>query len=265
MPPAQTFHIEPIGTIHSPFRERADAPRQPRAGVEVEGTVELFSGRGHEDALCDLACWDHVWLIFWFDRNDHGYTPKVTPPRSDRKRGVFATRAPYRPNPIGISAVRLLSVSGLTLHVSGLDILDGTPLLDLKPYVPYTDSIPGANHGWLERESAARAAPSDPGARFTVRFGPEAEAQLAWLRETHGIELAARIEAQLSLGPTPHAYRRIRRDGDKLRLAMKDWRAWFRVDGASVLVERIGSGYKPSELARAPAVHAAFTSRFPVP
>lgn len=264
----RTLSLTSIGVVHSPFKERAEAPRQPRAAEQVEGTVELFSGRGYEDALSDLASWDYVWLVVWFDRNQ-GFTPKVLPPRSASKRGVFATRAPYRPNPIGISAVRLLRVEERTLFVRGLDLLDGTPLLDLKPYVPYTDAIPEANHGWLEQtelperaRSDATDRPRDPLARYTVEFAPLAASQLAYLRDTHALELAPRIEAQLALGPLPHAYRRIRRDGDLLRLALKDWRAWFRVEGERVTVERIGSGYRPRELATAPDEHRAFVQHF---
>lgn len=266
----RALSIVPIGVVHSPFGERVEAPRQPRAAEGVEGTVELFAGRGYEDALCDLAAWDHIWLVVWFDRN-RGFRPKVAPPRSAEKRGVFATRAPYRPNPIGLSAVRLREVRGLTLHVSGLDLLDGTPLLDVKPYVPYTDAIPSANHGWLESTSAALSErgerPPDPLPQHEVSFAPLAEAQLAYLRDHHAIELAPRIAAQLALGAAPHAYRRIRRDGDRLRLAIKDWRAWFRVEGRQVVVERIATGYRPRELfgehGDAPEPHRAFASHWP--
>lgn len=262
-----TLSLTPIGTVRSPFLERADAPRQPRAALGVVGTVELFAGHGYEDALSDLATWSHIWLVVWFDRN-RAFSPKVMPPRSDRKRGVFATRAPYRPNPIGISAVRLLRVEGLTLSIAELDLLDGTPVLDIKPYVPYTDAIAGANHGWLEpsvveggSQPEAQAQAQDP-VRYEVRFSTRAEEQLAFLRDAHAIELSSRIVAQLSLGPAPHAYRRIRRDGDALRLAIKDWRAWFRVEGSVVQVERVGSGYKPRERANAPPAHRDFVARY---
>lgn len=266
----RTLSIEPIGVVHSPFGERVEAPRQPAAAAGVEGRVELFGGRGYEDALCDVACWDHLWLVVWFDRN-RSFRPKVSPPRSEKKRGVFATRAPHRPNPIGLSAVRLLRVEGLVLHVSGLDLLDQTPLLDLKPYVPYTDSIPGANHGWLDEvpagEGHSPARPSDPLARLEVTFAPLARAQLQYLQGEHGIELESRIAAQLALGAAPHAYRRIKRDGELFRLALKDWRAWFRVDGQVVTVEHIGSGYRPRELyasdGAAPLAHRAFVASWP--
>jgi tRNA (adenine37-N6)-methyltransferase len=270
--PHLALSLQPIGVVRSPFAERVDAPRQPSLAEGVEGTVELYAGRGFEDALCDLASWDHLWLVVWFDRND-GFRPKVMPPRSSQKRGVFATRAPYRPNPIGLSAVRLLSVEGLTLRVRGLDLLDGTPLLDLKPYVPYTDAIPSANHGWLDHgehplPGVQGERPRDPGAALEVQFSPAARAQLDYLREEHAIELEPRIAAQLSLGATPHAYRRIRQDGGSLRLSIKDWRAWFQLAGQRVTVERIGSGYRPRELftsdGSAPPAHRAFVAKWPL-
>lgn len=263
-----SLHVTPIGVVHSPFGERADAPRQPVVAADVEGTVELFAGQGYEDAVCDLSAWDHIWLVVWFDRN-RGFRPKVMPPRGDEKRGLFATRSPYRPNPIGLSAVRLLAVTGLVLSVRGLDLLDGTPVLDVKPYVPYTDAIPNANHGWLdqcETTTTANARPQDPFKRFEVTFAPIAAEQLQYLREEHAIDLHERIVSALILGPAPHAYRRIRSEGGKLRLAIKDWRVWFRVQGDLVTVDALTSGYRPRELfspdGDAPAAHRLFTARW---
>jgi tRNA (adenine37-N6)-methyltransferase len=265
-PPLSSLCIEPIGVVHSPFGERVDAPRQPVVAAEVEGTVELFAGKGYEDALCDLAAWDHIWLVVWFDRN-RGFRAKVTPPRGDKKRGLFATRSPYRPNPIGLSAVQLLSVQGLTLRVRGLDLLDGTPVLDIKPYVPYTDSIPTANHGWLDGLKSEGARPTDPFARFEVQFSAQALAQLAFLKDEHSIDLQDRIEAQLILGPAPHAYRRIRMQDGRLQLAIKEWRVWFAVVDRCVTVQSLVSGFRPKELfgtdGTAPAVHRQFAAKWP--
>src|SRR5882757_9696227 len=173
-PPApQHLALRPIGVVHSPFKERVDAPRQPSAARGVEGTIELFSGRNFEQALEDIQGFNFIWVVFWFHLNTT-WKPKVSPPRSGLRRGVFATRSPYRPNPIGLSVVELLKVDGLTLSVQSLDILDGTPVLDLKPYIPYSDSLPEASNGWLD-------APSDPQPEYAVEFSPLATEQLAFL------------------------------------------------------------------------------------
>src|SRR5439155_25469237 len=126
-----------------PFRDRVSAPRQPRAAEGASGSIELFAGHGYEDALADLDRWQYIWVIFWFHGNE-GWKAKVQPPRSTKKRGLFATRTPHRPNPIGLSVLRLERVEGRVVHVRDVDVLDGTPVLDLKPYVPWTDAIPDA-------------------------------------------------------------------------------------------------------------------------
>ena len=267
-PGPDEFVFRAIGVVRSPLREKADAPRQPRAAEGVEGTLELFAGHGYEDAARDLAGWDGVWALFVFDRAA-GWRPKVRPPRSATKRGVFATRAPHRPNPLGLSLLRLRQVEGLVLHVAGLDLLDGTPLLDVKPYVPWADSWPDARTGWLAPEAGSdeRGRPRDPGPRWAVRFTPRAATQLAFLAAA-GVDLRARAEAQLSLGPQPHAYRRIKPDPTRPEtfvLAIKAWRLVFRAPAANVLeVIEVRSGEKPARIRRDAtlALHAAFIERF---
>jgi tRNA-Thr(GGU) m(6)t(6)A37 methyltransferase TsaA len=226
--------------VHSPFRERREAPRQTAAAREVAGTIELYPGRGFEHALADVDAWPYLWVLFWFHGN-HGWRPKVLPPRSARRRGVFATRSPHRPNPLGLSVVKLERVAGLVLHVRGLDMLDGTPVLDLKPYVPYADALSDADGGWLEQGL-------DPQPGFAVEAAPEAARALEYLRSEWGIELWEPIEQVLALGPQQHPYRRIKRDGDALLLAVKDFRARFRVEGQRIVVLSIASGYRPKEL-----------------
>jgi tRNA-Thr(GGU) m(6)t(6)A37 methyltransferase TsaA len=265
---AESLSLTPIGRVCSPFHERVQAPRQPRAASDVAGSVELFKGNHYEDALADLEGWDHIWLITWFDRNQ-GWRPKVRPPRSDKKRGVFATRAPYRPNPIGISAVKLERVEGLTLHVKGMDLLDGTPVLDIKPYLAWADSIPEASAGWLDgapgsstTSSSGAQRPEDPGPSFEVLFTADAEAQLRWLAVEQAVDLAPLIERVLSTGPRPHAYRRIRELGDgRSRLAVQDWRAEFRLEGTTVTVDKIFSGYT-RKAGEVPPAHRAFSEHF---
>lgn len=237
------YVLRPIGVVRSPFTERVQAPRQPAAARGVEGRIELLPGHGYDDALEGLSAWTYAWVLFVFHENvaqGRGWKPKVLPPRATHRVGVFATRSPHRPNPIGLSAVRVVAVEGLVVHVRELDILDATPVLDLKPYVPYADAHPDAESGWLEA--------SDPRPAWTVVFSDLARAQLAWLR-ARGVDLAPAIEAALSLGPQPHAYRRIRPHGDGLRLALKEWRVDFTAAGGRIDVHAVRSGYRPRQLA----------------
>jgi len=141
--------MNPIGVVHSPFKERYAAPRQPSLGESTTATIELNSGENLEQAVKDLESFSHIWVIYWMHLN-HGWNPTVIPPRGPKeRRGVLATRAPHRPNSIGLSAVKLISVKKRVLQIETLDMLDGTPVLDIKPYIPYADSLPEASHGWL--------------------------------------------------------------------------------------------------------------------
>jgi tRNA-Thr(GGU) m(6)t(6)A37 methyltransferase TsaA len=241
--------------VHSPLKERVEAPRQPAAASDVHGSIELFPDRNFEHALDDLERWTFIWVLFWFHHNE-GWRPKVLPPRSDRRRGVFATRSPHRPNPIGLSLLRLHTVRGLVLDVSGVDMLDGTPVLDIKPCVPYTDTA-SEQGGWLEAE--------DPKEPWAVVFAPSAERALSYLAERWNIELEPRLRQALALGPEPHAYRRIKRLQDDYRIAVKEWRARFVVADRIITVTRIESGYRERELADATrtelAAHRAFVAQ----
>ncbi len=256
--------VKPIGFVRSPFLELAEAPRQPRAAEGVRGRVELVSGLSLEDAIEDLVGWDYIWLIFWFDRSV-GWKPKVLPPRSERKRGVLATRAPHRPNPIGLSVVRLVGVHGLVLEIEDLDLVDGTPVLDIKPYVPWTDAIPDAKTGWLETPDGVKPGgerPADPRPTWEVVIDPRAEAQLAWLAG-HGVDLRARILSALSLGPQPHAYRRIKTDQNGARMSVKEWNVRFETRGEVIAVTAIETGRRASELRKPGSeLHLAFVTRF---
>ena len=265
--------FSPIGVVRTPFADRVSAPRQPYASEGAEGTVELLPGRDFEHALEDLAGWDRLWVVFCFHLNaPGGWRPKVLPPRSSARRGVFSTRSPHRPNPIGLSVVRLVEVRGLTVHVRDVDMIDGSPVLDLKPYVPYADAFPGARTGWLGplatgptgEPGAAPAVDPEPG--FTVVWSARAAEQAAWLRAEHGVLLEEPVNRVLSLGPQPHPYRRIKVDGDGLRLAVKDWRVRFHVTGRTVTVEQILSGYRAAELGTSARpevlVQRAFVARF---
>ncbi|MCP4807401.1 MAG: tRNA (N6-threonylcarbamoyladenosine(37)-N6)-methyltransferase TrmO [Proteobacteria bacterium] len=146
--------LRPVAVVRSPFRQRHGTPRQPgmtgpkERGV-AQGRVELLDHVAPE-VLQDLEGFDRIWLLCWLHLNGPGGRPMVKPPRGGPKRGLFATRAPHRPNPLALSCVELVGVERGALLVAGLDLLDGTPVLDIKPYVPEFDAFPQARAGWLD-------------------------------------------------------------------------------------------------------------------
>jgi tRNA-Thr(GGU) m(6)t(6)A37 methyltransferase TsaA len=138
--------FRPIGTVHSPFKAPPGTPIQPSAAIDIRGTVDIFPE--YQAGLQDLEGFSHLILIYYFHLSQK-FSLKVKPFLDDRQRGLFATRAPARPNPIGLSVVRLERIDGSRLYIREVDIVDGTPLLDLKPYVPRFDSRTEATSGWL--------------------------------------------------------------------------------------------------------------------
>jgi len=227
-----------------------------------EGRIVLFPGHNFEQALMDLDGFECIWLISWFHHN-RTWKPKVTPPRGKQRRGVFATRSPYRPNPIGLSRATLLSIRGRTLRVRDTDLLDGTPILDIKPYLPYTDAAPDARVGWLEEHSAGET-------RHKLKWSPLAREQLALLKE-FGVELETAAHRVLEIDTEPHPYRRItlRKDGRR-ELAIKSWRLTFSVAEDRVNIESIHSGYSLERVLHHPGqelshqdAHEEFHRRWP--
>jgi tRNA-Thr(GGU) m(6)t(6)A37 methyltransferase TsaA len=143
-----SINLKAMGVVHSPNKQEAGTPIQPRWAEAIEGRVEVFPE--YAAGLKDLDGFERIWLICWLDRA--APAPLIVTPYLDTvPRGIFATRAPSRPNSIGLSAVRLLKVEGRILHVAGLDMLDQTPLLDLKPYAPQFDCYAVERIGWLGR------------------------------------------------------------------------------------------------------------------
>jgi hypothetical protein len=167
-----------------------------------------------------------------------------------------------------MSVLRLVRVEGRVLHVCDLDILDQTPVFDIKPYVAYTDSVPSANAGWLEPPSEVS---SDPAPTYQVEFVERACAQLLWLQPRIAFDLEVRSRAILAVGPAPHAYRRIRVFEQHSRIAIKDFRLYFRVEGRLIRVFEIETGYRarvlsdPSAVAKGDtplSVHREFVAQF---
>ncbi len=159
----QSFAYSPIGVLHTPFAEPTDMPIQPTGAAGVHGTAELRPELA--DGLRDLDGFSHVILLYHFHRST-GFDLGVTPFMDTVSRGLFATRAPRRPNPIGLSIVRLDRVENNTLHLLDVDMLDGSPLLDIKPYVATFDAPPADRFGWLQK-AAAKAQTLRSDSRFS--------------------------------------------------------------------------------------------------
>jgi len=149
-----------IGIIHSPFKEPKGTPIQPRAAQGIDGTVEVF--QEYTEGLKDIEGFSHVILVYHFHLSKES-SLKVKPFMDDQTHGVFSTRAPNRPNPIGISVVQLVKIEGNILQVKDLDIVDGTPLLDIKPYVPEFDIRDAKKKGWLEKNVSKLPTSKDDG------------------------------------------------------------------------------------------------------
>jgi tRNA-Thr(GGU) m(6)t(6)A37 methyltransferase TsaA len=145
--PDNAYTYKPIGTIHSPFTDIAGMPIQPPGARGVRGTIEIRSDLS--EGLSDLDGFSHIILLYALHRCT-GYSLTVTPFLDPAPHGIFATRSPKRPNAIGLSVVRLMDMDGCILTIEDIDILDGTPLLDIKPYVPAFDAHPDTRHGWFE-------------------------------------------------------------------------------------------------------------------
>jgi tRNA-Thr(GGU) m(6)t(6)A37 methyltransferase TsaA len=140
------IELKPIGIIHTPFTKPDGMPIQPKGAAGIPGTIELFDE--YHAGLKDLDGFSHIILLYHF-HHSHGFNLQVVPFMDSELRGLFATRAPKRPNPIGISVVQLDKIENGVLHIQNVDIMEGTPLLDIKPYVPEFDSPQNIRTGWL--------------------------------------------------------------------------------------------------------------------
>lgn len=195
-----SISFEPIGYIETCFKERFGTPRQPSLVPSSWGILRLRPELNLADALDGLQGFSHVWLVWVFHQNTNkGIKAKIHPPRmGGEKTGLFSTRTPHRPNPIGLSAVRLERVAGGTLYLSGVDLLDGTPILDIKPYLPSSDSIPEAVAGWTQTKAE----------RFIeVVFTENALNDIRRLTGPMAERFQATIREILELDPRPNFYK----------------------------------------------------------
>ena len=237
--------LNPIGFLQSDLKQRYETPRQGVFAKESQAVIHLNAKENFEQAVKDLEGFERIWVIYQFHLNKN-WKPLVTPPRHTRSKvGVFATRAPYRPNHIGLSCVKLVKVDGLKIHISESDILDGSPILDIKPYLPYSDSFPDVKTGWVKRGLENI---------YQVIFEEKAKKIADKLLAKENVNLLNYARVQLEFNPTDTTRKRISQSAKKLStenqfvLAYQKWRINYMVDEknkkvfiTSITTERIKS------------------------
>lgn len=227
------YSIEPIGFIESPYKEKFAVPRQPRLVPAARSRVKLIGKANCPEALRGIEQFSHVWLLFLFDQNlQAGWKPTVRPPRlgGNERIGVFASRSTFRPNGIGMSAVEVKGVTKqgeqIYLDLGNVDLVDGTPIVDIKPYIPYSDQVSEASGGYAEHEPITLA----------VSFSAEALAALK-LRPQQEME-AKVIEQVLAQDPRP-AYKKAKPDSKEYAVNLFDLNVKFIVTDNLVTVTAI--------------------------
>lgn len=260
----EVFNYQPIGIFRSDKSSNYDVPRQ--SGIyehasNKEDYIELFKGHQFEQALENLNGFSRIWVIFEFHKNKN-WNPKVMPPRGSHvKLGVFSTRSPYRPNPLGLSCVEILRIEGLKIFISSSDLLNDTPIFDIKPYIPEYDSFPQEKIGWLESLKQQK---------YQLSFSSIAKEKIDYLLKIHKIDLLAFIQRSLEFEPMNKETKRLIFTNQTSMLCYRTWRILFKVQEDTKLVEifDIISGYSTEELYNSKdpyqdkSIHQIFSSNF---
>ena len=244
MAKSQEFTFHSIGVIESAAKYRYELPRQ--AVFSSAGAFLRWNDRKYADCAADLAGFERIWLVWVFDRNENGswHTKVRVPVPADRDSySVFATRSPYRPNPVGISAVELLEVTPDGLKIGACDLLDGTAVLDVKPYIPEADAFPEAKAGWRDRiEKSANS----------VSWSSKAASQADFILENGNFDLRNFCEVQLKYRPTDSTRKRVEKipESENYLLHFRTWRIIFACDeqSAKVNILEISSNYSRADL-----------------
>lgn len=225
------YSMEPIARICSPFREKFSTPRQPGLTPSVIASVQFNSAFCSAEAIRGLEGFSHIWLLFIFHQNiEQGWKPTVRPPRlgGNQRVGVYSSRSPFRPNPIGLSAVKLIDIDikgkEISLKVEGPDLIDKTPVLDIKPYIPYSDSIPDARGGFA----------GHPPEQLKVVFSAQAQLQLNNYSEKSP-QLKQSLSETLALDPRP-AYKKQPQDDRRYGVLFDHYNVSWTVKQGRVIV-----------------------------
>jgi len=235
-----SLKCKPIGYFHGCQSEKYMAPKQAELGNEEDkGLIILNPCCNFEQALEDLESFERIWILYWFHRSGSWKT-KVTTPRAGPKRGLFATRSPHRPNPIGLSCVQLLSIHGRKIHIGKNDLLDNTPILDIKPYLAYADAFPESKQGWIDEL---------PQIVYHLKWSPMAQQQAEFIEKRQKIPLINTVNLRLQDNPFPFKNHRIKQTNEnEYTLAMKTWRIHYSIDDGVVEIMKIASGYDQETL-----------------
>lgn len=226
------FSFQQIATVHSPWKEKFAVPRQPGLIEDGGGELHLHAPYNQPEAVRGLEAFSHLWLLFVFHQTmEGGWRPTVRPPRlgGNARMGVFATRSTFRPNPIGMSLVELKGIrtdkGQVILELGSLDLVDGTPVVDIKPYLPFAESIPEAQAGFAQMA---------PEAAMPVTFSPLAQQQLALHRAQYP-HLERFIQQVLAQDPRP-AYRKGEEPEREYAAWLLDFNVRWRVNAAGTVV-----------------------------
>ena len=230
-----TYQIKPIGIIHSPYSEKFAVPRQPNLVTAGQGELHLLAPYNNTVSVKGLEQFSHLWLLFQF----HHIEPEkwrltVRPPRlgGNKTLGVFATRSPFRPNHIGLSAVELKDIviknKQIILKLGSIDLVDGTPIIDIKPYIPYCDSYPTAIAGYAQ---------SEPERKITVEFSPQAQLILTSYLSTYP-HLTELITQVISQDPRP-AYKQNNIEQQEYGLTLYQFNIKCKISNQHAIVEDI--------------------------
>ncbi|MBD1575133.1 MULTISPECIES: tRNA (N6-threonylcarbamoyladenosine(37)-N6)-methyltransferase TrmO [Vibrio] len=218
------YTIEPIGLVQSPYKEKFAVPRQPRLAPNARARIQLLGAANSPEAVRGIEQFSHVWLLFLFDQNlAAGWKPTVRPPRlgGNERIGVFASRATFRPNGIGMSAVELKGVTQegnqTWLELGSVDLVNNTPIIDIKPYIPYSDSLPNAQGGFAEKEPEVLRVIFSENAQLTLQRHPDYR------------NIQAVIEQVLGQDPRP-AYKKNKPDNKEYAVHLFDWNVKFQVE-----------------------------------
>jgi tRNA-Thr(GGU) m(6)t(6)A37 methyltransferase TsaA len=225
--------LRPIGRIESCFREKFGTPRQGALVPDAPARLRILPEYIPEQSLVGLSEFSHVWLVFEFHLNTNkGFRSKIHPPRlQGGTMGVFASRSPHRPNPIGLTLARLVRIEGDTLVLEGVDLVNGTPILDIKPYIPACDKPARPRTGWVSRAAAPR---------LRVEFTRGALADLAAVVPARSRAKVRRlIEASLSHDPRNPRDRAQLRPDKELAFFILHYDAYFRIRGGKAVVRRV--------------------------